>query len=241
MLARAWLAGSRAALLLVACLLAGCHHAQIAFWAPPVTLLVEARPAWAAPVTTAAAASLARASPVMPTRQRRAPKQRLGNKQLVHKPVLTTRMSIPLSAQPAKPMRPDPHLENKGVAFRAGSFAILGGILVAVGGVLVGLSLGGVWVLLTGAAGLATGLLMGMFGLFGALSRDSSTGSRFNVVRLLGLVVGLGGLALGWYLGGLVGLAAGLLLLGQGSFLTGLGLAIGAVPAEPSPGQPVSK
>lgn len=178
---------------------------------------------------------------MMPTRQRRAPKQRLGNKQLVHKPVLTTRMPIPLSAQPAKPMRPDPQLDNKGLTFRAGSFAILGGILVAVGGVLLGLGLGGAWVLLTGAAGIAVGFLMGMFGLFGALSRDTSTGSRFNVVRLLGLIVGLGGLALGWYLGGLVGLAAGLLLLGLGSFLTGLGLAIGAVPAEPSSGQPVSK
>jgi hypothetical protein len=118
---------------------------------------------------------------------------------------------------------------------------MLGGFLVAVGSILLGLGLGGAWVLLSGAVGLLVGLLMGMFGLFGALSRDTSTGSRFNTVRLLGLVTGLSGLALGWYLGGLVGLGAGLLLLGLGSFLTGLGLTIGSIPAEPSPGQPVSK
>jgi hypothetical protein len=117
---------------------------------------------------------------------------------------------------------------------------ILGGILVALGGILLGLGLGSAWVLTT-AASLPVGFLMGMFGLFGALSHDTSTGSRFNVVRLLGLVVGIGGLALGWYLGGLVGVAAGLLLLGLGSFLTGLGVSIGSIPAEPSSRQPVSK
>jgi hypothetical protein len=82
---------------------------------------------------------------------------------------------------------------------------------------------------------------MGMAGLFGALSYDRSTGSRFNLVRGLGLVVGLSGLALGWYLGGLLGVGVGLVLLGLGSFLTGLGLAIGAEYAEPSRSLPVSK
>jgi hypothetical protein len=150
-------------------------------------------------------------------------------------------MPISSSTQPARPARPDPDYETAGVAFRAGLLIILGGIFVVLGGVLLGLGLGSAWVLLTTAISLPVGFLMGMFGLFGALSHDTSIGSRFNVVRLLGLIVGLGGLALGWYLGGLVGVAAGLLLLGLGSFLTGLGISIGSIPAEPSSGQPVSK
>jgi hypothetical protein len=150
-------------------------------------------------------------------------------------------MPAPSSTQPIRPTRPDPDYGTAGVAFRAGMLVILGGILVALGGILLGVGLGSAWVLLTTAASLPVGFLMGMFGLFGALSHDTSTGSRFNVVRLLGLVVGIGGLALGWYLGGLVGVAAGLLLLGLGSFLTGLGVSIGSIPAEPSSGQPVNK
>jgi hypothetical protein len=243
-LGRVWSVSRPAALVLLgAWLLAGCHHARLAFWAPPVSLSALVAPARAVSATTSAAVSLARpkASTATPKRQRFLPRQRIVNKALNIKPLLAKHMPTPVSTQPARPTRPDPSHENAGVAFRAGSFAMLGGFLVAVGSILLGLGLGGAWVLLSGAVGLLVGLLMGMFGLFGALSRDTSTGSRFNAVRLLGLVTGLSGLALGWYLGGLVGLSAGLLLLGLGSFLTGLGLTIGSIPAEPSPGQPVSK
>jgi len=118
---------------------------------------------------------------------------------------------------------------------------MLGGGLVALGGVLLGIGLGSAWVLLTGAISLPAGVVMGMPGLFGALSRSPNRRSRFNLLRLLGLLAGVGGLVLGWYLGGLAGAGAGQLLLGLGSFLTGVGLIFGAEPAEPSQRTRVNK
>lgn len=109
--------------------------------------------------------------------------------------------------------------------FKSGSLIILSGLLLAVGGVLLGIALSGAWVLLTGGLGLAAGVVLGMLGLFGALSNDSSSQIRFNGTMLLGLLMALGGLGLGWYLGGLLGVGTGLLLLGLGSFTMGWGIA----------------
>lgn len=58
---------------------------------------------------------------------------------------------------------------------------------------------------------------------------------------MLGGLLALGGLGLGWYLGGLLGVGVGLLVLGVGSFVTGLGIAIDSAVAQPRPAPPVMK
>lgn len=225
--------------LLPAVLLGGCHRAQVIFLVKPTTSFTAILPREAATGRTlTTAASPVKRAYLAPLRRRSVVARRVERKTSVIRPFTTTQMAAPLPSTQPTPAQSEPAPGEAGIAFRAGLLAILGGLLVGLGGVLLGVGLGGAWVLLTGTAGLAVGVLMGMAGLFGALSHDTSTGSRFHVVRLLGLAVGLGGLALGWHLGGLVGVATALLLLGAGSFLTGLGLAIGA---EPRPGPPVSK
>lgn len=118
---------------------------------------------------------------------------------------------------------------------------MLSGVLVATGGILLGVALGGAWVVLTGGLGLAAGVVLGMLGLFGALSNDSSSQIHVSSTLLLGLLVALGGVGLGWYLGGLLGVATGLLLLGVGSFLTGWGLFSDSGAAQPRSAPPVIK
>lgn len=149
---------------------------------------------------------------------------------------------MPPSSTPAPRAHAQPTAQEKTPAtVKAGSLIILSGVLVAVGGILLGIALGGAWVVLTGGLGLAAGIVLGMLGLFGALSTDSRTQIRFTGTLLLGLLVALGGVALGVSLGGLLGVGAGLLLLGIGSFLTGWSLVSDLPAAQPRPAQPVTK
>ncbi|RZL09233.1 MAG: hypothetical protein EOO62_14245 [Hymenobacter sp.] len=145
---------------------------------------------------------------------------------------------------PSPPQRSaaQPHSQqDTPVTFKAGTLVILSGVLAATGGILLGVTLGGAWVVLTGGLGLAAGAVLGMLGLFGALSKDSSSQIHVSSTLLLGLLVALGGVGLGWYLGGLLGVATGLLLLGVGSFLTGWGLFSDSGAAQPRSIPPVIK
>ena len=240
MLCKDWLAGRVASVLLLALLVAGCQRARVAFLPSPAPLLVVARPA-EAPAGGPAVALPARVKLVSPVPRRQNPQLRLNHKKLVSKSFSLKNMLAPAPLPPAKPARPHPNTAEEGGTFGAGLLVIAGGALVALGGVLLGVGLGGAWVLLTSVISLPVGLVVGMYGLFGALSRSNSRRGRFNLLRLLGLVAALGGLGLGWYLGGLAGVGGGLLLLGLGSFLTGVGLILGAEAVEPSRSPPVSK
>lgn len=241
MFCKAWLAGRRvASVLLLALLVAGCQRARVAFLPSLAPLLVVARPAEAAAGRPAVALP-ARARLVSPVPKRQTLRPRLRHKKLASKSFLLQNMLTPAPLPPAKPARPHLNPAEEGGTFGAGLLVIVGGALVALGGVLLGVGLGDAWVLLTSAVSLPVGLVVGMYGLFGALSRSPSPRSRFNLLRLLGLVAAPGGLVLGWYLGGLAGVGAGLLLLGLGSFLTGVGLLFGTEAVEPSRSPPVSK
>lgn len=110
---------------------------------------------------------------------------------------------------------------------QAAGLLALGGVLIAGAGLVLGIGVGGGWGLLLGLGGLVVGLLCGMASVFGATVRENYAKPRFNAVTLLGLLLPLGGVALGWWVGGLVGIGLGLLLLGFGAVLAGLGRALG--------------
>lgn len=126
----------------------------------------------------------------------------------------------PPTRQPLARPRPENEMSP---AFAAGSLFIVSGVLVAVGSVLLGITLDWVAGLLTGALGLVAGLALAMLGLFAALSYDKGQPKHFNAVILLGILVALGGGGL--LLGRVLGAGAGLLVLGLGSLLAGLGYA----------------
>jgi hypothetical protein len=111
----------------------------------------------------------------------------------------------------------------------------LGAVAVAVGGVLIGVSLGSWGGVAAALGGLALGLLALMAGVFGITSEGSTAKSRFNAVKLLGWLTMLGGVALGGLLGGLLGVGAGLVVVGLGALLTGVGIALG-IPDKPPTG-----
>ena len=125
--------------------------------------------------------------------------------------------------QPKTVAEPTPALLKTALLFWVGA------VLLAGGGVVLGFGLASWWGVLAGLGGLAAGLLAAMAGAFAIPGQPTGAGkSRFNLLTLVGLLVPLAGLALGWYLGGLVGVGAGLLLLGLGALVTGVGIAVGA-------------
>ena len=123
---------------------------------------------------------------------------------------------------------------------KAGLLFLLSGLLLAGGGLVLGLGLGGFGGLLTGAVGLLAGVVLGILGLFSALSHTTNTYFRFTLPILLGTVVGVAGLAGGFFLGGMLGAGVGLVSLGLGSLLVGLGVLAGSEPRNPSPAPPVT-
>jgi hypothetical protein len=111
----------------------------------------------------------------------------------------------------------------------------LGAVAIAVGGVLVGVSLASWGGVAAALGGLTLGLLALMASVFGITSKGSTAKSRFNAIKLLGWLTMLGGVALGGLLGGLLGAGAGLLVVGLGALLTGVGVVVG-IPDEPPTG-----
>lgn len=130
------------------------------------------------------------------------------------------------------PPPPAANTGTPGFLKAAGLFA-LGGVLIAGAGIMLGIGVGGGWGLLLGLGGLVVGLLCGMAGVFGATVRENYAKPRFNAVTLLGLLLPLGGVALDWGVGGLVGIGLGVGLLGLGAVLVGLGIALG-MPDQPT-------
>ncbi|MFD1467737.1 hypothetical protein ACFQ48_05845 [Hymenobacter caeli] len=108
----------------------------------------------------------------------------------------------------------------------------LGGLLCGAGGVVLGFGLGGGWGLLTGFGGLALGLFLLMVGTFG-IGLQGPARARFTLVALLGLGLPVAGLALGWHLGGLVGIGVGLLALGLGAVVSAAGMIFGPTAGPP--------
>jgi hypothetical protein len=122
-----------------------------------------------------------------------------------------------------------PPVKDEGSAyFNMGALFALGGILLAVAGILLAFGLEfsvlGVLALL---GGLAAGLLALFAGVF-SITAQNKIRSRFNVVTVGGLLLVVGALALGWQLGGLVGVGTGMLLAGLGALLTGFSLTLGS-------------
>ena len=103
----------------------------------------------------------------------------------------------------------------------------LGAAALAVGGIVLGIGLASGWGVLAALGGVLVGLLAAFAGVFGITSHGSTAKSRFNAVTLLGILLGLGSLALGVGLGGLVGAGAGLLGLGLAAVVLGIGVAVG--------------
>ncbi|WP_310394446.1 hypothetical protein [Hymenobacter sp.] len=110
----------------------------------------------------------------------------------------------------------------------------LGGVVFAVAGILVGIALANWWGLAAAMGGLGAGLLTIMAGVFGITGHGSTAKSRFNPVTLAGVLILLGGLVLGWHIGGLLGVGVGLAVLGFGALVTGVGVVVG-IPNEAPP------
>ncbi|GAB3638440.1 hypothetical protein GCM10027422_40300 [Hymenobacter arcticus] len=200
--------------------LGGCRSERPpAYFAPGATL---AAPIWQVPVVGPVdSPRLAEVAPAYPSLRNRQPRPLRIAKQLISKRFLTHCMISPL---PPRTHAQSTAEEKTPTTFKASSLIVLSGVLVAVGGILLGIALGGAWVLLTGGLGLAAGVVLGMLGLFGALSNDSRSQIRFSGIMLLGLLVALAGVVLGVSVGGLLGVGVGLLLLGLGSLVTGWGI-----------------
>lgn len=160
------------------------------------------------------------------------------------KPIARPRIGTPLHSFRTNRLSPLPHSDSTtsppaaanaaipGFMKSAGLF-LLGGLLIAGAGVVLGIGIGGGLGVLAALGGLVVGLLCSMVALFSATARENAARPRFTVTTLLGLLLALGGVALGAGVGGVMGLGLGMLLLGAGAVLTGVGIAIG-MPDQPT-------
>ena len=132
--------------------------------------------------------------------------------------------------------RPQPVKDEGTAYFNMGALFALGGIVIAVAGILLAF---GLEFSLLGVLALLGGLATGLFALFAAVfsvTAQNKTRSRFNMVTVGGLLLLISALALGWHLGGLIGVGVGLLLAGVGALITGFSLTLGnetGTPATP--------
>ena len=92
--------------------------------------------------------------------------------------------------------------------------------------------MGNGWGLLVGFGGMMLSYLVGIAAIF-AGAAGSSIPPRFNLIILLGLLTPLGGMALWWHLGGMLGAGAGVLMFGLGTALVGIGLIAVVLPVKP--------
>lgn len=114
---------------------------------------------------------------------------------------------------------------------------MLGGVAIGIAGLLVGVALFSWGGLAAALGGLIFGLLAVMLGVFSIPGQSTGpTKSRFNLVTLAGWLTLLGGLALGWRIGGLLGVGVDLALLGFGALVTGAGVMVGIPEDGPPPG-----
>ena len=124
---------------------------------------------------------------------------------------------------------------KKNAAFlNAGLLLALGGVLLLAAGIVLAISLegwGGLAALLGGIAG---GALALMAAVFSATAHNSETKSRFNLLKLAGLLAFPGAVALALATGGLLGVGLGLLVVAVGTLLFGIGIMAGVPDASSS-------
>lgn len=137
-------------------------------------------------------------------------------------------MSLPLVPQPtSEPKKNAPF-------FNAGLLLALGGVLLLTASIVLAISLGGwggVAALLGGIAGSAVAL---MAAVFSSTATSTETRSRFNLLKLAGLLALPGGVVLGLAVGGLPGVGWGALMLAVGALLIGVGTIAGVPDTTPS-------
>ena len=103
----------------------------------------------------------------------------------------------------------------------------LGGVLLLAAGIVLAVSLGG-WGGLAALLGGIAGSAMAVMGsVFSATTTNPETKSRFNLLKLAGLLAFPGGVALGLAVGGLLGVGLAALVLAVGALLIGVGIMAG--------------
>ena len=123
---------------------------------------------------------------------------------------------------------------KKSPAFvNAGLFLALGAVLLLAAGLVLAIGLGS-WVGLAALlGGIAGSIVAVMAAVFSATAHNLETKSRFNLLKLAGLLALPGGVALGLAVGGLLGVGLGLLGLAVGTLLIGTGIIAGVPDAAP--------
>lgn len=103
----------------------------------------------------------------------------------------------------------------------------LGGVLLLAAGIVLAISLGSWGGLVALLGGIASSAVALMGAVFSATTNNPETKSRFNLLKLAGLLALPGGVALGLAVGGLLGVGLATLVLAVGALLIGIGIMAG--------------
>ena len=128
---------------------------------------------------------------------------------------------------------PEPNEGN--IFMKAGMLFALGAGLLLAAAIVLAISLGGWGGLAALLGGLSGSLLAAMAAIFTITPTTALTESRFNLLKLAGLLAIPGGVALGLAVGGLLGVGLVVLALAVSALLIGFGIIAGVPDAATPP------